>query len=275
MRFKFIFLVLAGLLLPLTAVAQSTDSKSSEEQTPKEIFEEIGKRHGRAIEFEAQKMTLIDNRGNESVRELKRYARAVGPGENRFLMVFHSPKDIRGTSIVTWERRFKKDGQWIYLPANGGSPIRVVNGGKKNYVLGTDFTSEDLSSEPTDDLAFERLDDDVLNGRSHFVIDVTPEDAELKKETGYKRRRMWIDKSNYFLMRTDYYDWRDELVKRQTASDVKKIEDDLWRADSRLMENFKTGHKTRVEVTERNFDEASVPLDLFFERTLTSGDHVR
>ena len=99
MRFTFLFVVMSIVLLPLTVAAQTTDSASEEKQTAKEIFEEVGKRHGRAIEFEAQKMTLIDNKGNESVRQLKRYARAVGPGENRFLMVFHSPKDIRGASM--------------------------------------------------------------------------------------------------------------------------------------------------------------------------------
>ncbi len=77
------------------------------------------------------------------------------------------------------------------------------------------------------------------------------------------------------MKRTDYYDWRDTLIKRQTASSVKKVEDDTWRADRHVMENFKAGHKTVVEVIERNFDDSSVPMELFFERTLVSGDHVR
>lgn len=281
MRRRYLILFLTCLLVPFAAAAQKKTGTAASEATPaanltgKEIFEEIGKRHGRPIEFEIQKMTLTDDKGNKHIRDLKRYARAVGPGEQRFLMVFHSPPEIRGASVVTWERRFKKDGQWIYFPANGGDPMRIVNGGKKNYVMGTDFTSEDLASEPTDKLAFKRLKDEVLNGKSHFVIDVTPKDSELQKETGYKLRRIWVDKENYFLMRTDYYDWRDTLIKRQTVSNVKKIEDDTWRADSRLMENFEKNHKTRIEVIERSFEESSVPLDLFFQRTLTSGDHIR
>lgn len=276
MRYAYLILFLAGVLLPFAAAAQN-ETDNAKEQTGKEIFEEVSKRHARPIEFEIQRMTLTDDEGNEQVRSLKRYSRAVGPGEQRFLMVFHSPPPIRGASIVTWKRRFKKDGQWIYLPANGGNPVRIVNGGKQNYVMGTDFTTEDLTSEPTDKLTFKRLKDESLDGKPHFVIEVRPKDAELKKETGYKFRRLWIDKQNYFLMRTDYYDWRDTLIKRQTASDVEKIEGDTdaWRANSRLMENFEKNHKTRVEVLERSFDESSVPLELFFERTLTSGDHVR
>jgi len=281
MRYRYLILFLAGLLLPFAAAAQketgtaAKDATSAEKQTGKEIYDEIGKRHGRRIEFEIQKMTLTDDKGTEEIRDLKRYSRTVGPGEHRYLMVFHSPPSIRGTATITWKRRFKKDGHWIYLPAAGGKPVRLLNGGKKNYFMGTDFTAEDLTSEPSDKLSFERLKNETLDGKEHFVIDVTPKDAELKAETGYKRRRLWIDKKNYFLMRTDYYDWRDTLVKRQTASNVKKIEDDTWRADTYLMENFKSGHKTRVDVIERNFDESSVPLELFFERTLTSGDHVR
>ena len=273
-------LFLIGILLPIAvgaAPADDADKKATpvEELTGKEIYDEVGKRHGRPVEFEIQKITLTDDKGTEEVRDVKRYARTVGPGEHRYLMVFHSPQGIRGAATITWKRRFKKDGQWIYLPATGGKPVRVVNGGKKNYFMGTDFTGEDLTSEPSDKLAFERQKDETLDGKQYFVIDVTPKDADLKAETGYKRRRLWIDKNNYFVMRTDYYDWRDTLVKRQTASDVKRIEDDTWRADSHTMENFKAGHKTRVDVIERNFDEASVPLELFFERTLISGDHVR
>ena len=211
--------------------------------TGKEIFEEVGKRHGKPIEFEKQKLTLTDDKGTEQVRDVKRYARTVGPGEQRFLMVFHSPPAIRGTATITWKRRFKDDGQWIYLPATGGKPVRIVSGGKRNYVMGTDFAAEDLASEPVSKLAFERLDDEEVDGKDHFVIEVTPKDADLKAETGYKRRRLWIDQENFFVMRTDYYDWRDTLVKRQTASDVKNVEDDVWRADSQTMENFKDGHK--------------------------------
>lgn len=274
MRYRYLILFLACILLPSAAVAQK-ETGAADKKTGEEIFEEVAKRHARPVEFEIQRMTLTDEKGTEQIRSLKRYSRAVGPGEERYLMVFHSPPPIRGASIVTWKRRFKKDGQWIYLPANGGNPVRIVNGGKQNYVMGTDFTTEDLTSEPTDKLTFKRLKDETLDGKPHFVIDVSPKDAELKKETGYKFRRLWIDKQNYFLMRTDYYDWRDTLIKRQTASDVEKIEGDTWRANSRLMENFEKDHETRVEVLERSFDESSVPLELFFERTLTSGEHVR
>ncbi|MEM8743395.1 MAG: outer membrane lipoprotein-sorting protein [Pseudomonadota bacterium] len=269
-------LFLIGLLLPLTlAVADDKDKTPVEKMTGEEIYEEVGKRHGKPIEFEIQKITLTDDKGAEEVRDVKRYARTVGPGEHRYLMVFHSPDAIRGAATITWKRRFKKDGQWIYLPATGGKPVRLVGGGKKNYVMGTDFTAEDLASESSDKLAFERQDNETLNGNEHLVIDVMPDDADLKSETAYKRRRLWIDKSNFVVMRTDYFDWRDKLIKRQTASNIKNVEDDVWRADVQTMENFKDGHKTRIEVIERKFDEDSVPLDLFFERTLVSGDHVR
>ena len=269
-------LFLIGLFLPLTlAVADDKDKTPVEKMTGEEIYEEVGKRHGKPIEFEIQKITLTDDKGAEEVRDVKRYARTVGPGEHRYLMVFHSPDAIRGAATITWKRRFKKDGQWIYLPATGGKPVRLVGGGKKNYVMGTDFTAEDLASESSDKLAFERQDNETLNGNEHLVIDVMPDDADLKSETAYKRRRLWIDKSNFVVMRTDYFDWRDKLIKRQTASNIKNVEDDVWRADVQTMENFKDGHKTRIEVIERKFDEDSVPLDLFFERTLVSGDHVR
>ena len=277
MRCRKIVLFLIGLLLPFAVTAASADEKKTpvEKMTGKEIYEEVGTRHGKPIEFEIQKITLTDDKGAEEVRDVKRYARTVGPGEHRYLMVFHSPPAIRGAATITWKRRFKKDGQWIYLPATGGKPVRLVGGGKKNYVMGTDFTAEDLASESSDKLKFERQENESLNGKEHLVIDVMPKDADLKSETGYKRRRLWIDKSNFVVMRTDYFDWRDKLIKRQTASNLKNVEDDVWRADVQTMENFKDGHKTRIEVIEREFDESSVPLELFFERTLVSGDHVR
>lgn len=267
MQFRFLALLLVGIFLPFSAVA--------EELTGKEIVEEAQKRHARPVEFEEQRITLTDEQGTEEVRRMKRYSRTVGPGEQRYLMVFHSPPSIRGSAVVTWKRRFKKDGQWIFLPSVGGEPLKIVNGGRTNFVMGTDFTSEDLSPESTDKLAFERRKDEDLDGRDHFVVDISAKDADLKKETGYKFRRYWIDKRNYFVMRTDYYNWRDKLIKRLTASSVKKVEDDMWRADGQLMENFEKDHKTRVEVIERNFDVSSVPQELFFGRTLKAGDHVR
>ena len=100
-------------------------------------------------------------------------------------------------------------------------------------------------------------------------------DQTVKKETGYGLRKLWVRKDNFFIARTDYFDKRGKLIKRQTTDRISAVDGTAWRAAFTRMENFQENHVTEIEVTGRDLTDAAVKPDIFRERYVTSGQHIR
>ncbi|MGB0684170.1 MAG: outer membrane lipoprotein-sorting protein [Magnetovibrionaceae bacterium] len=243
--------------------------------TGRQILDEVADRHDQPFEYEVQKMVLIDKSGSTEEREMRRYSREVGDEENRYLSIFTRPSGVRGVALLTWKHKEADDDQWLYLPAQGSRMKRIAKGGRRNYFMGTDYTYEDLVSEPRRKFRYERGADEVIDGHTYFVVKVIPTDPVLLEESGYAFRIMWIRQDIFFIYRTDFYDRRERLIKRQISSDLKVVKAPMWRAGRNVMENLKTGHKTDTLVKERTFSEDSVPESAFRQQTITSGRLVR
>ncbi|MCC7166693.1 MAG: outer membrane lipoprotein-sorting protein [Rhodospirillales bacterium] len=268
------FVRCCSLLILATSLALTPANARAQELTGRQILDQSAERHERDFEREVQKMTLIDKAGAREERELRRYARRTD-GAYRYLMVFHSPSGVKGSALLTWQNKDKADDQWLYLPAMGDKMKRVAEGGRKNYFMGTDFTFEDLVSESRDKFEYQRQPDETADGVAYYVVDARATDETLKKETGYGSRRLWVRKDNFFIARTDYFDKRAKLIKRQTTAKLAAIDQNTWRAGFSRMENFQENHITEIEIQARDLAEASVDPEIFRERYVTSGKHVR
>jgi hypothetical protein len=266
-----------GIWLTVAAVVAAADLSIAAAQEPagRQILDESSKRHSRDYEAESQRMTLYAKGAVSETRELRRLTRKVADGETRYLMTFGSPRGVRGVALLTWSFDKREDDQWLYLPAEGNRTKRIAKGGRRTAFMGTDYTYEDLVSESRDKFKYDRQADETLDGASHFVVDATPADADLARETGYKSRRLFIRKDNYFITRIDYNDRRGELFKRQTMTNLVNVEGTAWRANTARMDNLRENTATVIDVLERKFDEASVPERMFVERYLTSQEHMR
>lgn len=250
-------------------------SVSADDLTGRQVLDEAARRHEAPYSCEVQQMTLVDKKGNEEARELRSYMRKDAEGRFKYLIVFTSPPGVKGVALLTWKNPGAEDDQWLYLPAYGDKIKRIAKGSRKNYFMGTDFTFEDMVSEPLDKYAFERKPDETIEGSAHYVVEITPADPEIEKESGYKSRTVWVRQDNFFITRTDYFDRQGKLLKRQTASDLVRVDGERWRGGSSRMENFDTGHSTVVRSQSRTFDESAVPEEKFQQRYILSGQYLR
>lgn len=267
----------AGIWLAVAAMlaAGQTGIAAAQEPTGRQILDEASKRHSRDFEAEVQRMTLYAKGAVTETRELRRLTRKVADGETRYVMTFSSPRGVRGVALLTWSFDKRDDDQWLYLPAEGNRTKRIAKGGRRTAFMGTDYTYEDLVSESRDKFKYDRQPDQAIDGVAYFVVDATAADADLARETGYKSRRLFVNKQSYFITRIDYHDRRGELFKRQTMSNLVNVEGGTWRANTARMENLRENTATVIDVLERKLDEASVPERIFVERYLTSQEHMR
>ncbi len=263
-----------SLLASVAFLAFTATSAFAADLTGRQIVDEVDKRHDKPVEYEAQAMTLVGADQSKEQRRLERWKMDT-PDGSRALLVFQEPAGVKGTALLTWQYDGKEDDQWLFLPAMGGDLKRIAKGGKRNYFMGTDFTFEDLSSEENEAFSYERLPDEEMDGQKFYVIDVTAVDPEIKRETGYKFRRMWVRQDIYFITRVDYYDRRGTLVKRQTYDKLQDLGNGTYRAGFTVVKNLENQHVTAVQVLDRSFDASKVPEEVFQQRFITSGKHVR
>lgn len=251
-----------------------TDAFASEQLTAREIMDEVASRHDVDYEKGIEKMTLVDRSGNENIRILRRY---VGRQDDRlfkYLLVFDSPKGIKGVAALTWENKSGNDDQWLFMPAAGNKLKRIASGGRRDYFMGTDFSFEDLVSEQRDNFTYEILEEMNWEGIPSYVIQASPINKDIV--TAYEKRHLTIRKDIYFVVQVDYFEQRSgKLLKRLVSDNLEQIEGSMWRANRSVMDNFKKKSQTRLETMERLFGSDSVPGKVFTKRYLTSKRHMK
>jgi outer membrane lipoprotein-sorting protein len=206
-------------------------------------------------------MVLKNQRGQESRRLLRIQALEVQGDGDKLLTIFDKPKDIKGTAFLTFSHKFEDDDQWLYLPTIKRVK-RVSARNKSGSFVGSEFAYEDISSQEVEKYTYKWIRDEVYQGQECFVIERFPLD---KKNSGYIRQVVWIDKREYRNLKIDYFDRKDFLLKTQTFTEYEKYADRYWHANEMKMVNHQNGKSTDllwsnytigVGLDEKNFTKS-------------------
>jgi outer membrane lipoprotein-sorting protein len=253
-------LLLAALLvLPHSVSAQAPDGKQIIERNDamRTVDDE-------QVELEMQ---LINKQGQKRDRRVSWVLKSDAQRNQKGLIRFLAPADVRGTSLLSIENADREDDQWLYLPALKKSR-RISASNKSDSFVGSDFAYEDLGAEEIDQHDYRLLREDTVDGAAVFVVEATPNSEQRKKESGYGRREIFVRKDNAAIARIDFYDRRQELLKVLQARDINQVPSTkTWRAQRIEMANRKTGHTT-VIVYGKFVINAGVSDDTFSIREL-------
>ena len=268
-KFWILSLIMLWLIVPLVAQAA--------EITGREVMEKQKELHKVQSEIGDEIMLLVDKDGSKEKRLVKRYAKEVGDDVHRYLIVFLNPADIRGTALLTWEQEERDNDQWLYLPAQKKMQ-RIAKGSKKNYFMGTDFTYEDMEPEDLDNFNYTILRSEKLNQDKKdfdcYVIESVPANKEKKRESGYSKRIIWIEKGHIYTLKVEFYDRRGRLQKIQTNHALENVSGTVWRAKKTLMNHLGRKHKTLTGIKSRKIN-TPVKDSVFTERFILSGKHTQ
>lgn len=253
-------LMLGGLAC-CAALAEAQELTASERG--REIAFEADRRARGFGDYQARmEMILLDRRGDETRRELELFSLEVSEAEERSLVYFHSPRDIRGTGLLTYSLRDSDNEQWLYLPALRRTK-RISASGRSSPFMGSEFAYEDLAPTYPDQYEYSFIGEDVLDGTPCFIV----ERYASYEGTGYRRQRLWIDQDEYRVLRIDSWDLRDRLLKTLTLSGYEKYLERLWRPAEAHMVNHRTDETTRLlwhdyrfhtGLTESDFSRAAL-----------------
>jgi hypothetical protein len=232
----------------------------TDEEKGLEIIQEVERRDTGFGDSKADlKMILRNSNGDESVRLFKMDTLEVKDDGNKSLSVFDSPRDVKGTALLTFTHALEADEQWLYLPALKRVK-RISSSNKSGPFLGSEYAFEDLTSFEVPKYKYKYLRDEVLGDKDSFVIELYPQ----YEESGYTRQITWIEKDRYIPLKTEFYDRKNTLLKTLELKGYKQYLKKYWRADEMLMTNHQTGKSTsllsenfrfRSGLTDRDFDQ--------------------
>ena len=251
--------LLAGMLLAITV---NTFAETKQEKGL-EIAKEAKKRDTGWLDSSASMMMVLRNKqGQESIREMNIKSFELEFDGDKSQILFNKPRDVQGTAFLSYSHPVGADDQWLYLPALKRVK-RISSRNKSGPFMGSEFAFEDLSSFEIEKYSYKYLGDEIINGQENFKIEQYPVD----KYSGYKRRIVWLDKTEYRVQKIDFYDRKDSLLKSLTFSNYLQYLNHYWRAEQMHMSNHQNGKSTELKWSDYEFKKGFKESD-FNKNTL-------
>ena len=208
-------------------------------------------------------MVMTDKKGRTRSREFWMIRRDVADmGDQRYYTYFIKPGDIARTAFLVHKKAKGSDNRWLYIPALD-LVKRIASDDRRGSFVGSDFTYEDVSGRlPLLD-THEIIGADSAMGRSATKVKSTPID---KKTADYIYRMSWIDDATKLVLREEYFDKKDKLVRIFAVERIETIED-IPTAVVRTMTNIKKKRSTTITFSEVTYANP-LAVDKFNERLL-------
>lgn len=244
-----VFAVICMAIFCGPAFSQEPASKESAPEQGLAIAQEADRRDSGFGDTTVNLAMLLNFSGTEQIRrEMRQLALEVEGDGDKSIMVFDTPRDLKGTAILTFTHKVGSDDQWLYLPALKRVK-RISAADKSGPFMGSEFAYEDLFSQEVEKYTYTYLRDELVDDEPCFVVERVPVDPK----SGYSRQVTWVDQSEYRLRRVDYYDRKGELLKTMTLAGYKQYLDQYWRPDKMLMSNHQTGNSTTLLFEDYRF----------------------
>lgn len=229
--------------LPLVVAAQSGEERGLQIAKDADAFD-VG-----YVDFTANMvMTLRNKKGETSSRQIRIRTLEVLDDGDKSMSIFDEPADVKGTAMLTYSHGLKPDDQWLFLPAIKRVK-RISSRNKSGPFMGSEFAFEDLGSQEIEKYSYKFLREEACGELQCYVLERIP----AYKYSGYKRQHVWLDNKGYRLIKADFYDRKDELLKTLNSSNYQQFLGHYWRPGKMEMVNHQNGKSTTLEWNNYSF----------------------
>ncbi|MDX1693211.1 MAG: outer membrane lipoprotein-sorting protein [Ketobacteraceae bacterium] len=234
---------IGALVMTMPAVAETPEEKG------RAIFEEVERRNEGFVDSKVSMlMVLKDKSGNTSEREMRVMTLEGENDEDKTIMVFDTPRDQKGTALLTYSHKNKDDDQWLYLPALKRVK-KIASKNRSGPFMGSEFSFEDLAGQDVDEYDYKFLREEPCGDSQCFVVEGYPHD----EYSGYTKIVSWIDKEHYRSYKVEFYDRKKSHLKTLIPTGYKLYEGKFWNPDLMVMENHQTGKSTELVRKETEY----------------------
>lgn len=243
-----------GALLGLLTRAGTTPAPG---QAPSgdEILRRVDENQGSDNKIIVSEMVIHGRRGSRSVRS-KSWIR----GRTESFSEYLDPPRERGTKMLKLENLL-----WLYTP---GSDRTILISGHmlRQSVMGSDLSYEDLMEDARLVVLYDAAvaGEEESGGRPAYVLDLT---AKAGRDVTYARRKIWVDRERFVVLREDRFAKGGTLLKTTEVKNVSR-RGGRWVPDLVVFKDaLKEGEGTEFRIESIEFD-ASIPEALFSKASL-------
>lgn len=192
---------------------------------------------------------LVDKNGEEKLREAEMFQK----GRDKKLFRYTKPEKQAGIATLSLPGGV----MWLYMPAFG-KPKKVTFLAKSQAFTGTDFSYEDMATEPYAERFLPRLEETRDDA---YVLVLTPR----SEKSNYSKIIVTQDKTNFYPIKMEYFDNGGKKFKEATYEYEKTGK--YWNAKEVVMTNLKKHHSTKIRLTDVVFDQG-LSDDIFMVENL-------
>lgn len=230
-----------GEATPGEAPLPELDGLTAEEQGWT-IFREKDRRESGYQDLQVDlEMVLRDRRGTESRRDLSISQLEMSDDGDRLLVVFNTPKPIRGTALLSHSHLQGPDDQWLYLPAQRRVK-KIASRNRSGPFLGSEFAYEDLALEEVEKFDYRLIGAEPCSAAQCLRVERVPHD----EYSGYSRQEVLLHAPTLRIERIDYFDRHGRPLKVLTSDGYQLHEGRFWKPQRMFMENLQTGKTTEL-----------------------------
>ena len=137
---------------------------------------------------------------------------------------------------------------------------RMASSKKSDSFMGSDLSYEDMTSRELSENTYNRLEDDVVDGRECYVLEIIPSE---KLNSSYSKHISWVIKDGLLGLKEESYDKRGELKKKKEFQ-YKRLKD--YHVIERIyVKDMQKNHTTEIMFKSIEVD-SGIGKNLFQEK---------
>lgn len=214
-------------------------------------------------------LKIIDSRGNERIRQISMATKLYDNGQTEKKIIrFKAPADVKGTGLLTYDYKKKKDDMWLFMPELRITK-RIISSEKAKSFMGSEFSYADMTPPILDEFNYKKLGSEAVNDNDCWKIEMIPVNEDIADEYGFSKRIVYTLKKNFVMQKIIYYDLDGELHKELNIHKVKLLDakNNKYRLMHMTMNNILDGRKS-IMITEKAIFNPAVKDEYFTVRYL-------
>ena len=211
-------------------------------QTAEEIIKKADEKYRGKTSYSEMTIHIIRPKWSKQMK-IKGWSK----GTKYSVSIVTSPAKEKGTVFLMRDKEV-----WNYMPTIDRT-IKFPPSMMLQNWMGTDLTNDDLVKQSSilEDYTHKITGEEVKEGYTCWVIELIPkEDAPVV----WGKVVIWVDKSEYMMLQTDYYDEDNYLVNQMIGSEVKVFSGKKLPSKLRVIPVEEKGQETILTYDKLKFD---------------------
>jgi outer membrane lipoprotein-sorting protein len=241
-------------LFLVCALAAGGFPAGAAEENGEDILKKIDENRVSGNKIILSEIIIHGRRGSRTLR-VKSWIQGTEKSFSEYL----DPPRERGTKMLKLG-----DQLWTYYPSSD-RVILIAGHMLRQSVMGSDLSYEDMLEDPIlrGNHAATITGNETLLEHPCWVLDL----AAKKAEAAYPRRRIWVDKERFTVLKEERFARSGKLLKTTTVESVRRL-GGRWVPDrARFQDSMNEGQGTEFVIHEIEFD-AAIPDSLFSKAAL-------